>query len=459
MNEPQQSTERQAGFALAVLFVINTLNFFDRQIAASVSPLMIAEFKLSDSDYGDITTAFILIYAAVGVPLGRWADRGNRPMILGLGTAVWSLFTAASGFTRGYWSLFAVRMGVGVGEASCAPAGNSLLGDLFPPSRRARAMSIFMLGLPVGIFLSNMFAGLLADKYGWRKVFFFAAIPGFVFALLALKIREQPRGAADNVQIAVQADDGSPYRRVLSIPTMWWIILAGALHNFNAYAVNAYMPLYLVRYYQLDLKQANFIAAVVLGAVGVLGLLIGGALADWARKRRANGRMLVAALSLLISTPLVFLALNLPKEQMVLFTVLMGAGWLLFYIYYVTVYPAIQDVVEPNLRGTAMALYFFAMYVLGGAFGSKVVGMLSDNFALRAAAKAGVIVANAKLVPPEFRAIGLHEAFYAAPVVSLLLAAVLFAGARTITADMEKARKRMLELAERAQSLRGKATS
>jgi MFS family permease len=450
MNQPQQSTERQAWFALAVLFAINTLNFFDRQIAASVAPLMLTEFKMSDSDYGDITTAFILIYAAVGVPLGRWADRGSRPLILGLGTAVWSLFTAGSGLTRGYWSLFAVRMGVGVGEASCAPAGNSLLGDLFPPARRARAMAIFMLGLPIGIFLSNMFAGLLAQKYGWRNVFFFAAVPGFVVALLALKIREQPRGASDKLIVPVRADDGSPYRRVLSIPTMWWIILAGALHNFNAYAVNAYMPLYLVRYYQLELKQANYIAAVVLGAVGVAGLLVGGALADWARKRKANGRLLLAALSLLISTPLVFLALSLPKAQMVFFTVLMGAGWLLFYIYYVTVYPAIQDVVEPNLRGTAMALYFFAMYVLGGAFGSKVLGMLSDNFALRAGAKAGVIVANAKLLPAEFRAIGLHEAFYAAPVVSLLLAGVLFAAARTVTRDMEKLQERMRELAGKA---------
>jgi MFS family permease len=132
---------------------------------------------------------------------------------------------------------------------------------------------------------------------------------------------------------------------------------------------------------------------------------------------------------------------------MVLFTILMGIGWLLFYIYYVTVYPAIQDVVEPKLRGTAMALYFFAMYVLGGAFGSKIVGMLSDNFALRAAAEAGVILTDVKLVPAEFRAIGLHQAFYSAPVISLLLAAVLFAGARTVTGDMKKLRKRALEAA------------
>ncbi len=452
MNEDQN---RQAWYALFVLFAINMMNFFDRQIAATVAPLIISEFKLSDSDYGDITTAFILIYAAVGVPLGRWADRGNRPFILGLGATFWSLFTAASGLARGYWSLFAMRIGVGIGEASCAPAGNSLIGDMFPANRRARAMAIFMLGLPIGIFLSNMLGGMIAQAYGWQMTFFIAAIPGFVFALMSFKIKELPRGGSESVESVgktagqpvapVSIDTGSPYRRVLSIPTMWWIILAGALHNFNAYAVNAYMPLYLVRYYGLSLERAGLVAAVVLGAVGVLGLLIGGLIADWIRKRLDNGRMLMAAISILVSTPLVLLALNLPRDQMVFFTVLMGLGWMLFYIYYVTVYPAIQDVVEPGLRGTAMALYFFAMYVLGGAFGSKIVGMLSDNFALRAAAEAGMIFTDVKLVPPEFRALGLHQAFYSAPIISLLLAAVLFAGARTVTGDMEKLRKRMLE--------------
>jgi MFS family permease len=442
MNEGQN---RRAWYALFVLFAINMMNFFDRQIIASVAPLMIADFKLSDSDYGDITTAFILIYAAVGVPLGRWADRGRRPLILGLGAAFWSLFTAGSGFARGYWSLLSMRIGVGVGEASCAPAGNSLIGDMFPANRRARPLAVFMLGLPIGIFLSNMLGGRLAEAFGWQKTFFIAAIPGFVFAMMAFWIKECPRGAAEGVQVSSPVDGDSPYRRVLSIPTMWWIILAGALHNFNAYAVNAYMPLYLFRYYGMSPAQAGYISAVVLGAVGVISLLAGGLAADWVRKRWDNGRMLLAAVSLLVSTLLVFLALILPKSQMVFFTIIMGLGWLLFYVYYATVYPAIQDVVEPHLRGTAMALYFFAMYVLGGAFGSKILGMLSDSFALRAATEAGMIFTDAKLVPADFRAIGLHQAFYSAPIISLLLAAVLFAGARTITGDMEKLRKRMLE--------------
>src|SRR5512145_1260 len=186
MNEDQN---RQARYALFVLFAINMMNFFDRQIAASVAPLMIPEFRLSDSDYGDITTAFILVYAAVGLPLGRWADRGNRPFILGLGSAFWSLFTVGSGLARGYWSLLVMRVGVGIGEASCAPAGNSLIGDMFPADRRARATCIFMLGLPIGIFLSNLLGGMLAQAYGWQKTFYIAAIPGFIFAVMAFWIK------------------------------------------------------------------------------------------------------------------------------------------------------------------------------------------------------------------------------------------------------------------------------
>ena len=260
---------------------------------------------------------------------------------------------------------------------------------------------------------------------------------------MAFRIKECPRGASEAVQVSGPVEGDSPYRRVLSIPTMWWIILAGALHNFNAYAVNAYMPLYLFRYYGMSPARAGFISAVVLGAVGVVSLLAGGLAADWVRKRWDNGRMLLAALAMLVSTLLVFLALILPKGQMVFFMVMMGLGWMLFYVYYVTVYPAIQDVVEADLRGTAMALYFFAMYVLGGAFGSKIVGMLSDKFALRAAAEAGMVLTDVKLVPPEFRAIGLHQAFYSAPMISLLLAAVLFAGARTSQAIWRSCRKRM----------------
>jgi MFS family permease len=190
------------------------------------------------------------------------------------------------------------------------------------------------------------------------------------------------------------------------------------------------------------LRQANTIAAVVLGAVGVAGLLGGGWAADKLRKTRPNGRMLLATAALFVSTPLVYLALDRPKGDLVGFMLLMGFGWMLIYVYYATVYAAIQDVVEPSLRATAMALYFFAMYVLGGSFGTSILGMLSDHYANKA-----MVAANATAMSEAFRAEGLHSAFYVVPLVSLVLAAVLYAGSRTIAKDMEKLQRWMRDSA------------
>jgi MFS family permease len=431
--------KKQAQYALFVLFGINLMNFYDRQIPAAVTELLRLEWQLNDTQLGVLATAFTLIYAVAGVPLGRLADRGARTKVLAYGVTFWSVLTAASGLAVNYGTMFAARLGVGIGEASCSPAANSLIGDLYPAQRRARAISIFMLGLPIGIFLSNLISGSLAQAYNWRVPFFVAVIPGLLLAVFALRIREPKRGAAESYQIsAAAAPIESPYRSVLSIPTMWWIILSGALHNFNAYAVNAFMPAFLGRYHGLSLQQANTISAFVLGAVGVVGLLAGGWGADWMRSKRANGRLLLSAVSLAVSTPCVYLALGQPKGSMLPFIILMGIGWMLIYVYYVTVYPAIQDVVEPGLRGTAMALYFFAMYVLGGSFGTTILGGLSDLFARRAMEQAGATV-----MEPAFRAAGLHSAFYVVPIVSLLLTLVLLAGSRTVANDMDKLQRRL----------------
>ena len=435
----------KATYALWILFGINMMNFFDRQILAAVTEPIRKEWHLSDSSLGWLNTAFVLLYAAVGVPLGRLSDRWLRTRILSIGVSIWSLFTAASGVAWNYWSLFAVRLGVGVGEASCAPAANSLIGDLFPPQRRARAISIFMLGLPIGIFTSNLSSGIIAKQYGWRVTFFIACIPGLILALLALRIREPHRGGAEEHHVVGHEQEGSPYWRVLRIPTIWWIILSGALHNFNAYAVNAFLPAFLGRYHGMDLRQANTIAAVVLGAVGVVGLLGGGWMADRLRQTRSNGRMLLATIALFISTPLVYLALDQPKGNLVSFMLLMGSGWMLIYVYYATVYAAIQDVVEPGLRATAMALYFFAMYVLGGSFGTSILGMLSDHYAKKAMTAAGAVE-----MAEAFKAEGLHNAFYVVPLVSLILAIVLYFGSRTVSKDMEKLQRWMRESAAKA---------
>jgi MFS family permease len=429
-------TPRRAWFALGLLFAINAVNFYDRQILAAVTEPIRKEWALNDTMMGTLGTAFTLIYAAVGLPLGRLADSWSRRKILSVGVAAWSVLTAASGLAWNYASLFVSRLGVGVGEASCAPAANSLLGDLFPPRKRSIALSVFMLGLPVGLFLSYRLSGLIAHTWGWRAAFLFAGVPGLLLALVALKLPEPPRGAAEAVPSAGRRRPGSPYWVVLGIPTILWIIVSGALHNFNMYAIGSFLPAFLMRTHHVDLKSAANISSIVMGAAGVVGLLAGGWAADRISRIRADGRLLLSAVTMLFAAPCIYFALEQPPGATLSFTLLMSAGSMFMFVYYSGVYAAIQDVIEPALRGTAMALYFFAMYVLGASLGPVLTGALSDHFARQAMAAAG-----ATAMSEHFKAAGLHSAMYSIPLLCALLAVVLFVAARTVPADMAKLRR------------------
>jgi predicted MFS family arabinose efflux permease len=434
MASPTKS-EARAAYALFVLFAVNLLNFFDRQLPGALAEPIRKEFHLSDTTLGLLGTAATLMYALVGLPLGRLADKWSRTRLIAAGTALWSLLTAASGLAQNLGQLFASRLGVGFGEATCAPAGQSLIGDLFPPQRRARAMGVFMLGLPAGLCLAYFSAGAIGAAFGWRAAFLFACIPGLLLALLALRIPEPLRGALDASRSTASAEAAlkSPYAAVLRLPTMRWIILSGIFHNFNMYAINAFQTPFLQRFHEMTLREASNVSAVAVGAVGAVGLLAGGWLADLLSAKRRDGRLLLSACSMAIAAPCIFFALSQPKGAIGAFMVFMAIGTMTMFVYYATVYAAIQDVIEPRLRGTAVAIYFCAMYVFGASLGPLGMGMLSDHFAHAAMAAAG-----SGAMTEAFKAAGLHSAMYAIPVLAALAALVLFAGSRTVAADMRR---------------------
>lgn len=424
-----------AKFALLVLFAINFLNFFDRQLMGALGEPIRKQFHLSDTALGLLGTVFIIVYALMGLPLGNLSDKWRRTSLLAIGTAVWSLLTAASGLTQTYPQLFAARLGVGLGEAICAPAAQSLIGDFFPPSRRAFAMGVFMLGLPIGVFASYVSAGWIATYFGWRSVFYIACVPGLIVALLALYIREPARGTVDIGRTAEQKASPhlSSFTAVLSLPTMWWIILSGIFHNFNMYAINSFNTPLLQRYHHMSLAAASNASSIAVGAVGVIGLLAGGYVADRLSAKRRNGRLVLAALCMLIAAPCIFLAINQPPGAIAAYIVLMALGTITMYVYYATVYTAIQDVIEPQLRGMAVAIYFCCMYIFGASLGPVGTGMLSDHFAHKAMMGAGAVE-----MTEAFKATGLHNAMYAIPVLALAAALVLFAASRTVDRDARK---------------------
>ncbi|MBI4583185.1 MAG: MFS transporter [Planctomycetes bacterium] len=231
-------------------------------------------------------------------------------------------------------------------------------------------------------------------------------------------------------------------RQILRIKTLWWIILSGAVHNFNMYAMGSFIASLFIRYHGESLARAGQICGLVLGPAGALGMYLVGFLGDRAYRKGVRSRLQVAWLVAALAVPFFLLALQVPEKSTWRFT-----GWLLpavmlLYAYYGTVYAAIQDVVEPRRRGTAMAVYFCAMYLLGGLFGPVATGWLSDRFAARAAARAGFTLelsaSGSPMAPEAFRAAGLHQAFYMVPVLCAVLALVLLAASRTVMADHER---------------------
>lgn len=413
------------GKILALLFLANLINFFDRTIPAILAEPIRLEWNLSDTQLGLVAAAFTVIYAVAGLPLGRLADNWVRTKLLGWGLAVWSLFTGLNALAWSYGSFFVMRMGVGIGEASYAPAANSLIADLYPPEKRARAVGIFMLGLPLGLVLAFFTVGAMVEAFqSWRVPFVIAAIPGVLLALAMFFIREPERGASDVGGLGNQVVV-NPIRTLLKNRTLRWLILSGMSVNFASYAVSAFLVPLLQRHFGLSLTDAAVMTGFIVGVTGLVGLTAGSVLADRFHKPGGRGRLLYGAVSLLLAAVGTGLAMLVESDSPILFSVLFGLGWLALYNYYTTVYPAIQEVVAPRLRATAMGLYFACMYLLGGAFGPVVIGALSDFFSQDAMLDAGAVE-----MTEAFKAVGLHASLMLIPVALLMTGFFIFMASR-----------------------------
>ena len=305
-------------------------------------------------------------------------------------------------------------------------------------------MSLFMLGLPLGLALSFFVSGAVAEYLGWPAAFFVAGVPGLFLAVAALFLVDPARGGAESTSglrlDARQDAAGQPTFaavafRVLGMPTMLWIIVSGALHNFNMYALATFISSFLTRYHGVRVDRAGAISGLVYGC-GALGIFAAGWLGDWAFRRRVSGRLHVAWVGLAAAIPCLLLALAAPRGAVWLCVAGLLPGCLLLYAYYGTVYATIQDIVEPSMRGTAMAIYFCAMYCLGAVLGPVATGWTSDFLTRRAAAADG-----AAAVSEVHKALGLHDAMYLIPALNGALVVVLFAASRTVTRDYRRRTK------------------
>lgn len=433
----EQTKKNGVFFAVLVLFAINILNFYDRHVPGALVEPMRKEFHLSDMQIGLLGSVFIWLYALMGVPLGRIADSGSRKLLLAWGLVVWTLLTACAAIATNYSVLLISRVGVGLGEATCAPAATSWLGDLFPAEKRSRVLALFMLGVPFGGALAYFFSGPLAQAHGWRAAMVLAAAPALVLVPALLMLEEPRRGASETLR--AQAARTSVLS-LLRLPTLWWIIASGVFLNFNMYAIATFLPALLSRVHGLSLASSGIATGVVYFVGGLGGGLAAGYVGDFIVQRRKDGRMLCAAIAALAAVPLSCLGILEPRGSLPRGIAFFLLAYAFLTSYYGLVYSAIQDIVAPNQRGITMAIYFMAMYLCGASFGPLLTGRVSDLLARRAAALAG-----SPVVTESFRAVGLQQAMLMIPMFSLVLAGVLYMGSRTIISDIARRETLALE--------------
>ncbi len=374
------TTDRPAGtayrnFALAMLLLVYTFNFVDRQILGILASAIKTDLQLSDKQLGLLGgLAFALLYSTLAIPLAWLADRTSRTWVITLSLAVWSLFTGVCGFAMSFGQLFAGRIGVGVGEAGGIAPSYAVIADMFPPRARARALSVYSLGIPLGSAAGVLLGGYIAARVDWRTAFFVVGAAGLLLApVFRLLVREPVRDAP----VAGRAPVGRVFAILAAKPSFWLLALGAASSSMLGYGLAFWLPSLLKRSFHLGLVEtAQFYGAVLLIG-GVPGILLGGYVADrfGGRDRAIYAR--APAIAFLVAVPL-FAAGIMAHSTLAAFLFLL-LPQALVYLWLAPVITAVQHLVPAHMRATASASFLLINNLIGLGAGSFVLGAVSDG--------------------------------------------------------------------------------
>ncbi len=368
-----------AWYALVLLTLVYTFNFVDRQLLAILQESIEAELSLSDSQLGLLTGfAFAIFYVTAGIPIARWADRGNRRNIVALALFIWSGMTALCGLVQNYAQLLAARIGVGVGEAGGSPPSHSIISDIFPPKRRATALGFYSMGVNVGILFGFLFGGWLNEYFGWRIAFLVVGVPGILMALLLrATVREPLRGVHDGGGATTEPVAFGEVLAVLrSRRTFLHIALGSGLNAFCGYGVANWSASFFIRSYQMPTGELGTWLAGIIGLCGAIGVFFGGLIADRLAQRDQRWYAWVPCIAGIIIVP--FMASVYLVDNAYTALALMVIPGLLFQTYLGNTIAVTHAIVSPRMRATASALLFLILNIIGLGAGPWTVGFVSD---------------------------------------------------------------------------------
>jgi MFS family permease len=375
VNRTNPVAARSGAAVLSLLLIAYIFNFLDRQILGILAQPIKADLNLTDTQFGAIGgLAFALLYSVLGVPLAYLADRTNRSWVIAAALTVWSGFTALCGSANSYWQLFLYRLGVGVGEAGGVAPSYALIADYFPPQRRARALAIFSLGIPIGLAAGTLIGAYIASAIDWRAAFVTMGIAGIVLApILKYFVRDLPRATP----VSEEAPLGSVFPMLARKPVFWLLAFAASCSSLCGYGLALWTPSILIRSFGLDLiSTANFLASLILIG-GCAGVFAGGWLADRLGAMDRGWYARLPAIAWLITAPTFAAGLLAPNLWLAWPLLLIPNALNILWLGPVTT--AVQHLVPQPMRATASASFLLINNLIGLGVGPLLIGRLSDS--------------------------------------------------------------------------------
>jgi MFS family permease len=398
-------TPAYRNYVLGTLLVVYIFNFIDRTIINILTEPIKLTFGLEDWQMGLLGgPAFAVLYTFIGIPIARGAERYNRVAIIAWAVAIWSLFTALCGFAMSFLMLFLYRVGVSIGEAGCTPPAQSLIADYFKPSRRATAVSIYALGVPIGGMLASIFGGQLAGlegaQYGawinsmgmgglfgdldwsqvegWRVAFVVVGVPGLLLSVLVWRsIKEPPRGYTDPKSL--QGLEKASFKEALAVlakkPAYRHVVIGATLASFVGYGVGQFTTSFLLRTHGLTIQQASLLYGVVLGVMAGIGVFSSGWLSDRISKKYPTALSWLPAIGMGLSVPLYAFGFLMPNLWLAVPALMIAA--MIHYFYLGPMYAVSSGVVDSRMRATSVAITLFVVNLLGYGLGPPLIGVLS----------------------------------------------------------------------------------
>jgi len=379
----EKNPKNYRNYVLLLLMVVYIFNFIDRQILVILQESIKTELLLSDKQLGLLSGfTFAVFYVFCGIPIARWADRYNRVNIVSASIVIWSAMTALSGFAGSFLQLLAARIGVGVGEAGASPPSHSIISDYFPHEERGRALSVYSIGIYIGILFGFLAGGWINQYFGWRIAFLVVGAPGLLLAIIVkLTLREPLRGQMD----AGDNSSASEGHILVDLERLWalrsfrYAAFGAGFNAFLGYGGLNFMPSFAIRLYDVPVGVVGTWLALIVGFAGAAGVYAGGHLSDHLGKRDDRWAYWVPGIGT-VAAGLLLVPMMLSGQQYVMW----GIYILVTLCQAMFLGPTIamaHALVGPRYRALSSSVLFFVLNIIGLGFGPLTVGVISDALA------------------------------------------------------------------------------